>query len=260
MQLNRVRSSVRSIIELGLEKEISFMAASVAFFAFVSLIPLILLIFAFGSLIVGDLFAERAVSLLATYLSDEGQQVLSEVLTETQGRIGLSGISTLVLLWSVLKVFRAIDTAFDRIYSAEDKTSLPRQLANGILVLVTIAAGVVVLVVTRRIMSQLGLLPFSLLNFLSLVFIVGMLIVVLAPLFYVMPPHPVTLREVLPGTATVVVGWILLQQLFGVYAANAAQYRVYGFLGAILLFLLWLYFGALILLSGGVVNAALADR
>jgi len=47
---------------------------------------------------------------------------------------------------------------------------------------------------------------------------------------------------------------------FGLYAANASQFQTFGFVGAVLLFLLWLYFGALILLFGAVVNAATFER
>lgn len=53
-----------------------------------------------------------------------------------------------------------------------------------------------------------------------------------------------------------VVGFVILRVAFAAYAGVAGQYLAYGFLGAVLLFLLWLYFGALVLLFGAVVNAA----
>jgi membrane protein len=86
------------------------------------------------------------------------------------------------------------------------------------------------------------------------------LFVALFPLYYVMPPESVSARHFFPGTATVVFGWLLLRALFGVYASTAVRYQAYGFLVAVLLFLLWLYFGATVLLVGAVVNVVIGDR
>ena len=68
------------------------------------------------------------------------------------------------------------------------------------------------------------------------------LLVVFLPLYYVMSPRSVSIREIFPGTLIAVSGWLFLQVLFQVYAVNAVQYQVYGFVDAVL-FMLWLYLG-----------------
>ncbi len=250
-------SLVRDIVELALEKEITFLAGSIAFFAFVSLVPAMVLILAAGSLLGGEQFATGIVSLVESALSEEGEEVLETALADTTGLAGASVIGFAVLLWSALKVFRALDIAFDRIYQINVKTSLPRHILNGMIVILSMVTSLMVLLLVRTTIHWLAI-PYA--NMLSIPIVLLGLVAVLTPLYYVMPPIPVSLSSVLPGTLSAVFGLVLLQQLFHLYASHAAQYQAYGFIGAVLLFLLWLYFGATILLAGVVVNAALLGR
>lgn len=248
--------TVRSVVRRGRDEEVSFLAASIAFYAFFSVVPLIILALAVVSLVGGEAFEESVVTLIGTYLSAEGETVVAEALTSPAGRLGASVVGLVALTWSALKVFRAIDLAFDRIYKADTATSIPRQVANGSVVLTAIAAGVVLMGGVRLVFTRLELPYSSAVGWLVMVAGLG---AALLPVYYIMPPRRVSVRHVLPGTATAVVGWLLLQALFGVYATAAARYQAYGFLGAVLLFLLWLYFGATVLLVGAVVNVVVAE-
>ena len=67
------------------------------------------------------------------------------------------------------------------------------------------------------------------------------------------------MREVLPRPLIAPTGWVLLRLGFEVYAVYAAEYQVYGVLGALLLFITWLYVGALTVLAGAVVNVVVWD-
>lgn len=260
MNRTGIRSTVRAVVTLATQRELSFLAGGVAFFAFFSLLPLLLLVLAVGSAVGGEAFATQIVSLVEAYLSEEGETVVDEALADGAGAVGFSVVSIVALLWSALKVFRAIDVAFDRIYQVEARTSLPRQLFNALVVLVAIGVGVALLVavqpVTARLAADAGLSP----RLIGVALTAAGLAVVFAPIYYVMPPVSIRLREVIPGTVGVVVGLLVLQQVFQVYAAQAGQYQAYGIIGAVLLFLLWLYFGSMILLGGVILNAAFAGR
>lgn len=67
-----------------------------------------------------------------------------------------------------------------------------------------------------------------------------------------------TVREAAPGSIVAAFGWALLDSFFGLYTANAAQFGIYGVIGGVLLLVTWLYIGAIVLISGAVVNAALS--
>lgn len=255
-----ITRTVLSIARLGHEKELPFLAAGIAFFAFLSIVPAMLLVLAIGSVVGGEAFATWIVSLFQTYLSDEGTTLISEALDGTTGVVGASIVGFAALLWSVFRVFRAIDIAFDRIYEAEMATSLPRQLFNGAVVVGTIGTGIGLFVVARMVMSRLEFGLFSYGRFMSVLALLAGLLFALVPLYYVMPPVRISVRKILPGTLTAVLGLLLLDQGFQVYTSLAGQYQAYGFLGAVLLFLLWLYFSSFVLLVGAVVNAAMTGR
>lgn len=247
----------RTIITLTRHRDISVLAGGIAFFAFLSLIPAMVLVLAIGSFVGGEQFAQGVVSLVESYLSPEGSQILTEALAGTRGLASVSAVSALFLLWSTLKVFRAIDVAFNRVYQRDLSPSLFKQLQRGSVVLVLIGVGVGLLLAVQMALTRTVSLTTA--TLLSWPVTVAGLVVVLLPLYYVLPPVRQPVQMVLPGTLFAIVGVILLRQLFQVYTTLAGQYQAYGFIGAVLLFLLWLYFGALILIFGAIINVALLD-
>lgn len=249
--------TARTIIDLARHRDISLLAGGIAFFAFLSLIPAMVLVLAIGSFVGGEQFAQRVVSLVESYLSAEGSQILTEALAGTRGLASVSAVSALFLVWSTLRVFRAIDVAFNRVYRRDLSPSLLKQLQSGAVVLVLIGVGVGLLLTVQMALTRTVSLTTA--TLLSWPVTIAGLVIVLLPLYYVLPPVRQPVQMVLPGTLFAIVGVILLRQLFQVYTALAGQYQAYGFIGAVLLFLLWLYFGALVLIFGAIINAALAD-
>lgn len=255
-----VAATVRSAVDIAREEEITFLAAGVAFYAFFSVIPSLLLALAVGSMLGGEAFAEEVVALVGEYLSASGEEVVSEALTGPTGRLQASATGFLALVWSALKVFRALESAFDRIYRGDADTPIPQQFVDGAVVLLTIGLALGLMIAVGTVIGRPDVVSVPYLDAVSWLVLIGGLVGVFVPLYYVMPPASVSVREILPGTATAVVGWLALQALFQLYAANAAQYQAYGFVGVVLLFMLWLYLGAVILLFGAAVNVAAADR
>lgn len=254
------RVAVRQMVTTYQEAKIPFLAASIAFYAFLSIIPLLLLTLAIGSVVGGEEFAITIVGFMEDFLSPEGAEIVEAALANPQGRQGASIVSILALMWSALKVFRSIDVAFDAVYRSGIDTSLVSQIVNGVVVLVTIALGVILMIGLGTLVGRPTLVAVPYVDIIGWLALITGLIIVFLPFFYVMPPVEVSLTEVLPGTILVSVGWIALQFGFQIYAANAGQYQAYGFLGAIFLFLIWLYFSSMLVLIGAAVNAVLAGH
>jgi membrane protein len=95
---------------------------------------------------------------------------------------------------------------------------------------------------------------------LSFVALVVGLTVAFLPMYYVFPDVPMTFGEALPGAAVAAVGWALLQGAFQVYVSMTSASRLYGVIGGVILFITWLYFGAVIVLLGGATNVVLSGR
>jgi membrane protein len=88
-----------------------------------------------------------------------------------------------------------------------------------------------------------------------LVLLVG-LVVAFFPMYYVFPDHDLDLRDVLPGALFAAVGWAASQGLFQVYLAFSDP-GAGGFASGILVVITYLYFSALVLLLGAVINAVM---
>ncbi len=257
MNTPQVVPIVRTAVQIGREREVSFLSGSIAFFAFVSIFPAVLLMLALGSFFGGEQFANRIVGFVDTYLSASGSQLLTEALEDTRGVAGASVVGAVVLLWSTLKVFRAVDVAFDRVYNDETNASIVTHLRNGVVTILAIGAGIVLIVLVQQLLGEIPIESALYSKLLAWGILIAGLVTVLVPLYYVMAPVKTKLREVLPGTVAAVIGFLLLQELFAIYASQAGQYQAYGIVGVVILFLLWLYFGAFVLLAGAILNAAI---
>ncbi|ADJ15989.1 ribonuclease BN [Halalkalicoccus jeotgali B3] len=257
-----MRGGYEVLVEIVREvrrQNLPFLAGSLAFYAFVSLLPLLLLVLVAASLLAGETVARYLLALTRLYLSPTGQDLLAGAITEATGWVGSSIVGLLVLLWAAFRMFLAIDTAFAQLYETpRTKTSLGQRVRDG---LIASSAIVLVLVAAVATAGVFTLLPdFSYSGAVDSLLLVCGLLVAFLPLYYVFPNVEVTLVEVLPGALFAAVGWALLQWLFQFYASVATLAAVFGVIGGALLFLLWLYFGALIILFGVVVNVVLAGR
>ncbi len=251
----RLIGLARSVIGTARDQQLSFLAAAIAYYAFVSLVPLILLALAVATLVGGGAFATRVVGVLDGFLTPEASTLLEGALTSTTGRGGATAFGLVVLLWSSLRLFRGLDIAFSRVYGAVGSVSLREQVTDALVVFVAMAVGVAATAAVGAALP-LSLVPVAAAPLLLVV----SLSVVFLPLYYVFPDRPVSVREALPGAVAAAVGWTLLGTAFGFYADRATTFQLYGVIGGVLLLLAWFYLGGLVVLLGGAVNASLAGH
>ncbi|WP_336343093.1 YihY/virulence factor BrkB family protein [Halalkalicoccus ordinarius] len=259
--MSRVGSGVaigRRVVEEAQEDEITFLAASIAYYAFISLIPLLLFLFLVVSIFGGQELANQVVDQSSTYLAPAGQEAIRGAITGEEGRAGATVAGFVVLLWSALKLFRGLDIAFSIVYGSGLEKSILGQFVNALLVFGAILIAVLGMLALGTLTVLIPDLPFiSLTPLLVLI----ALSVVFLPVHYVLPDvDGLTVRQALPGAVLTGAGWSILQSLFGIYASNAGQYDAYGVVGAILLLLTWLYIGGIVIILGAVLNYVLMVR
>ncbi len=246
------------IIASAISDRVTFLAASIAFYAMVSIFPLFLLILVVGSYVAGEAFAVRIVELLSGIITPEAESVLETALTAESGRSGAGVVGILVLTWSAIRMFRGLDIAFSQVYPDVEDPGFLRTVVNALIVLVAIVVGITAIFVVR---TYLRLFPTpSVLGLISPVAVFVTLCVVFFPMYYIFPGERQRARAVVPGTVFAALGWTLLGELFSIYAAHAGTFALFGVVGAVLLLLMWFYFGAVLLLLGAVLNAVLAGR
>ena len=246
-----------SILDEARAQEITFLAASTAYYAFVSLIPLLLLAFIVVSFVAGNQFATQVVNRASGLLTATGQAELRQFITDPAGRGGTTIIGLVVLAWSAIKVFRGFDEAFSDIYATDPSTGIADQVKDALLVLTAIGVGVVVVVLAGAVTALFPNFPFV--GVVATVVQLVALIPVFLPLYVVFPDAGVSIREALPGAVVATVGWTVLQVLFRIYAGFTST-GPSQFLGTALLLVTWLYFASILVLLGAVVNVVLANR
>lgn len=236
------------------QANVSFMAGSVAYGAFMSLLPLLVAVFLLVALVAGETLATAVLAVTESVLPPETSRVLASALTSQTGG-ATSIISIVLVVWSSLGLFEGIDTAFSMIYGTEDTNSRLDQVVDGLIAFGVILVAVVAAVGT----ASLGVLSdLPLVGLFSSVGLVAGLTVAFFPMYYRFPDTDISAREALPGAVVAATGWTLLQAVFQVYVRFVADATISGALGAILVLLTWLYFGSYIVLFGAVVNVAVA--
>jgi YihY family inner membrane protein len=252
-----VFSVPRRLAREARDAQVTFLAAAIAYYAFVSLVPLLLVALAVGTALGGERVADAVVAAVGDVLTPGGRELLTEALLGATGRGPATAAGLVVLLWSGLRVFRGLDIAVSRVYGVEAHDSVPEQLLDAVVVLGAIAAAVAASAVLLGAVPALGLSPPGALATLALPVVLA---AAFLPVYYVFPDVEVGLRAVLPGTVFAAVGWTVLARTFQLYVGAAGQFELYGLLGAVLLLLTWFYLAGIIIIVGAVLNAVLAGR
>jgi membrane protein len=257
MDTTTLSETLVAIYRTASAREISFLAAGFAYYAFVSLIPLVLLALVVGSLLGGEETAQRLILVAGDFLPPAGEDLVTEALTTESGRAQATVVALGIASWGALKVFRGLSLAFDIVYDQIGESTLLDEILDGFTVILAGTIALVLMIVVGTLLGlAAGVIPYV--GTVSWITLLIGLVLVFLPIYYVLPPITVTVREVLPGTIFAAVGWTVLQFGFQIYAANAARYAAYGAVGAVILFVTWLYFAGILILLGAVVNVVLA--
>jgi membrane protein len=246
-------STIGGVVTLARDRNLTFMAAGIAYYAFVSIIPLLLLAVVVASVVGGQELASRVTEMLSQQLSSSGRELVTQALTNSAGRGAASVVGLVTLTWTGLKLFRGLDQAFDEVYTYEVDASLLERVKDALVVVVGIALAVGLVAVGAALPILDFQIPFV--DVVGSLVLVAVLTVALLPIYYVLPPVDVSVGEVLPGAVLAAIGWVILQVGFRIYAANAGRFAAYGIIGAVLLFVTWLYFAGIVVLLGAAVNA-----
>ncbi|MFC6835851.1 YihY/virulence factor BrkB family protein [Halomarina ordinaria] len=243
------------------EKNVTFLAGSIAYSAFVSLVPLIMFVILAVSIAGAPGLQDRIVEVATENVSPSVGGVIG-VMIDSQSSAGAGStvsasiIGVLTLVWGAIKVFRGLDTAFSELYETTTRESFVGQLKKSLLILVVITLGVVAMVGATGVVAFFSFVPFV--ELVVPLLLVVALVGAFFPMYYLFPDVDVEPRDVLPGTVIGAVGWAVLQVLFQMYVSLSGGDG--NLIASILLLVTWLYFTAVVLLLGATVNAVVIGR
>ncbi|WP_440770419.1 YihY/virulence factor BrkB family protein [Natronorubrum sp. DTA28] len=259
-------SLARDVAAVARERQISVKSAGLAYHGFNTLVPLVILALVAVTLVDALeplVTALESASGLEGVVTDEG---IEEMAGNGADRTRAALLALIILLWSAVRLFQAVNSAFTDVYGSRKRESYVNTAAtvtlvtalNVVLVTATLAVGVTLVSVIGISLSILvgGVLATAA----SAVVLAGLLLTVFLPMYYFFPQPDVSVVEILPGTAFAALSWTVLAVSFRIYVATSESIALFGIAGAILIILTWVYLGGLCLLLGAVLNAVLADH
>ena len=246
-------------------------AAQLAYYLLFAVFPFFLFVTALlGFLPIPNLL-ERILAGLAMVLPGEAvtllQDNIRQLVTEQKG--GLLSFGILAALWSSSSAVVAITAALNQAYDVEE--GRPWWKVRGVALLLTMGLSlflllaVVLLVFGPQLggglaaLVGLGTVFEVLWNLLRWPVSAGLLTVALALVYYCAPDVEQEWKWMTPGAIFAVLATLLTSLGFSLYVSHFGSYNTtYGSLGAVIVFLTWLYLTGLCLLVGGEINAEIA--
>jgi membrane protein len=246
-------------------------AAALTYFGIQSIFP--------GLLVLVSLLGLLGKSATQPLITNLGKAVPSSVRTiimndvthlqHSHAASGILGIAGIVLaLWAASNYVAAFMRASNVIYDVPEgrpiwKTA-PIRLGVTVATMILLVAAAVIVVVTGGLarkagnvlgVGSTGVTVWDIAKWPVLLIIIGL---ILAILFWASPNARHGFQWVSPGGFIAVVLWLVASALFAVYVANFGHYnKVYGSLGGVIIFLIWMWVSNVAVLLGAEFNAEL---
>lgn len=246
-------------------------AAALTYFSVQSIFPgLLVLVSLLG--LVGASVTKSLIDELGKTVPGSVQTIVSSALTNLQSNHSAAGILAVVGLagglWSASGYVAAFMRASNVIYDVPEGRpawkTIPIRLGVTLAMLVLLVISVVIVVVTggiaRHVGNAIGLgsvavTTWDIAKWPVLLIIVS---IMLAILYWASPNAKHGFRWVSPGGLLAVLLWLAASAGFAVYVAFFGHYnKVYGSLGAVIIFLVWMWLSNVAILLGAEFNAEL---
>ncbi|OQX64497.1 MAG: hypothetical protein B5M51_03635 [Anaerolinea sp. 4484_236] len=233
-------------------------AAGIAYFALLSLFPLILLMIAIASIWFDPMWVESELITQLEFVIPGISGLLGSNLEKlVEARSSVSTTASLVLIWSGSTLFSIIARVLDTMWNGKDVRTGWRYRGLALLAVCGISAIVLPMLFIGTTLTPMidRFVPDVVVTlYENLVLLVTILIsCLLFGLLYRYLPHAgPSWREVWPGAITCGVLWEIAKRGFLYYSSNflSASNLVYGSVATIIAFLTWVYISGLIFFFG----------
>ena len=244
------------------ESDVGNLAATLAYYGFFSLFPLLLVLSSIG----GYLLQDRP---------DLQQQVLNSALaqfpivgSEIQKNVGSiqgSGAAVLVglalAIWAGLGGIRAAQHAMDTVWDVPRKRrpGTPKSIGLALLTLLVLAVFIVAAAFVAIVVGSSGGVVNTVIK---LILSVVLNVAFFALGYRVLTTADVTWRQVAPGAVLGGLGWTLLLGIGGWFVSSriSSSTHLYVTFAVVIGLLAWIYLGAQLALLGAVTNVVIANR
>lgn len=246
--------------------EISFLAANLSYYFILSLLPMLLVALALTPYfnINQDYLLQKINSVAPGVLGEYIFGMISEVLNNKSNTILTFGI--VFTLWSASNGIYGLMYAFNVAFRVKEERMWLIVKIISVIFTVIIMLIMFVVLVLLVFGKQITWLMFHKFNFDEQFYSVWGYITYLLPFIfmfiificlYILATNlKIGIKIVSPGALFASLSWIIISKMFGYYIDHFSNYiKTYGSIGAIMLFIIWLYLTGYILILGAQINA-----
>lgn len=242
---------------------ISAYAASAAFFMFMSLIPILLVVCAilpYTPLTEADLLSAMA-EFLPQNLVPIAVSTVADVYAKSPAVLS---ISAFVALWSSGKGMLAIINGLNAIHKAYKPVNYFVQRIRAsiytilllIMILISLIVGVfgesIIMIINEKVPGLVVLSP--LFSWLKMLFVFILLCLFFLLLFTYIPNTKLAWKTQVVGAIFVGITWTVFSFVFSIYVKYFTGSSIYGNMSTIIILMLWLYFGFYLLFLGALIS------
>jgi membrane protein len=262
----------RSAIDIDNNHTLAF-AASLSYYFVISFFPALIALAAILSLVPDPNLFEKIMFVIARVVPQEGMglvsKVVSDVIRPHSG--GLLGFGLIATVWSASSGFAGMIEALDVAYDVPETRPWwkTRLLAIGLTFLVGGMFVVSILCMSvgphflERFADQIGFGHIFLIvwKYARWVIAAALTVVGIEGIYFLAPNVRQRFRDTLPGAMVAITGWVLLTVALSVYFTRFANFnKTYGTLGAAVALLVWMYWTAFAILTGGELNSQIIQE
>ncbi|HHD2586892.1 TPA: YihY/virulence factor BrkB family protein [Clostridium perfringens] len=253
------------------DDDIFALGAQLAYYMVLSFIPFLM----FLMTLVGfsHLNSDAVLNLLSNVMPTEAFNLIQITVIEIVDReqTGLLWISIALAIWVSSSGFKAVIKGLNKAYGVKEtrsyiKLKLISMIYTILLALIVIATlflfvfGDVIGDFFMKVLEHPELI-YYIWNILRYVVVILIMILFFMFLYNATPCVRLGWLEVIPGAVITTLGWISISYIFAYYVNNFSNYsRLYGSLGAVFMFMTWMFITSMILILGGEINAVLAEK
>ena len=245
------------------KKNISAFAASTAFFLFLSLIPMLMLL---CSVIPYTPVTEANLLRIVTNIAPDSMDALfTNIIQDVYDKsIGIISVTAIVTLWSAGKGMLARMRGLNAINEVEENRNyvILRIVASfyTVSILVIMLVSLIIMVFGNTLVDIVeGMIPqstylFELLMHFRIFFVWFIITMFIALMYTYVPGGKLGFKMQLPGAVVAAVGWSVITWGFSIYVDRFNGFSAYGSLTTIIILMLWLYACMYIVMAGAFLN------
>lgn len=245
------------------KQNISAYAASIAFFFFLSVVPMLMVICTIipYTPLTEENLVEAVTDITPDLVDELVESIIADVYSKSSGILSVAVIAT---IWSAAKGVMALMKGLNAVNGVEENRNyfVIRFIASfyTLVMLLAVILSLFIMVFGDQLVTlalhrlpQLQMVVAFFMNFRFLV-VWAVLTLSFAAIYAYVPDKKQKFKEQIPGAAFASVLWSIFSWGFSVYVTYGNSYGIYGSLSLIIIVLIWMYFCMYIIMIGAYLN------